>query len=342
MARSERRRRWSIAASEFAFPHHFLRGCSLDTLGHTLHLNPLLLHKLRKLDPEVLLVAGSWTSPSVLLAGLSRHAKQTIFWPESHLDSIAHAGAFANWARRLVLSQFREFAAPGAKARGYVERFATPLRIHPLPNVIDPELFQKPHEGIIADYRRAMRIADDKRVLLISARLAAEKGLLPFLKSLKVLSVEQSEQLSILIAGDGPQREEIVKYLSRDPASEVRLLGFQTQAEMAKLYAIADGFCLPSLSDPNPVAVVEALWSGLPLLLSSRVGNHVEALIEGRNGFLFDPLRPERIADAVSRWLHLSTAQLKSFGELSAEIARREFDPDCVVSRFLDSVFAKG
>jgi glycosyltransferase involved in cell wall biosynthesis len=261
----------------------------------------MLLAKLRKIQPDVLLVAGSWTGPSVVLAALSRDAKQTIFWSESHLESIAHADAFTNWARRFVLSRFREFAVPGAKARDYVEHFGRPTRIHPLPNVVDPELFNRPSNAIAARYRSALAVPGSKRILLIGARLAPEKGILPFLRALGLLSESQSAGLCVLIAGDGPQREEIARHISSSSGPDIRLLGFETQLEMAKLYALADGFCLPSLSDPNPIAVVEALWSGLPLLLSSRVGNHLEMLVEGSNGFLFDPFQQQRIAEAVSR-----------------------------------------
>jgi glycosyltransferase involved in cell wall biosynthesis len=341
MARSERRRQWTFAAEAFTFSHQFLSGLSVNALGHALHFNPLIAHELRKVRADILLVAGSWTSPSALLAAMSRHTGQSIFWSESHLDSIRHADGFANRARRFVLSRFRQFAVPGMKAREYVEEFGSATRIHSLPNVVDPELFRKRSEDMTAEYRHMMGIRADKRVLLIGARLAAEKGIRDFLKSLRLFSAEHTARLVLLIAGDGPQRDDIARDISSASACDIRLLGFQTQSDMAKLYAVAHGFCLPSLSDPNPISVVEALWSGLPLLLSCKVGNHPEALVDGSNGFCFDPLQSESIAEAVSKWLDLTAEQLKNFGDISARIAQTSFDPDCVVARFLDSVLPK-
>lgn len=45
---------------------------------------------------------------------------------------------------------------------------------------------------------------------------------------------------------------------------------------------------MPSLSDPNPLTCVEAVWAGLPLLVSNHVGNYPEIVEIGKNGFVFD------------------------------------------------------
>jgi len=57
---------------------------------------------------------------------------------------------------------------------------------------------------------------------------------------------------------------------------------------------------------------------------------------DGKNGFLFDPSAPQSITTTISRWLALSPAQLKNFGEKSAQIAHTSFDPDKAVSTFLN------
>ena len=106
---------------------------------------------------------------------------------------------------------------------------------------------------------------------------------------------------------------------------------------MLKLYAQADGFCLPSLSDPNPLATIEALWARLPLLLSNRVGNHPECLEEAQNGFLFDPQEASSIVTAVTRWLMLSPQEFDAYGAHSTQIARQNFSPEDCIRDFLDA-----
>ncbi|HVH86733.1 MAG TPA: glycosyltransferase family 4 protein [Terriglobales bacterium] len=173
-----------------------------------------------------------------------------------------------------------------------------------------------------------------RRVLLIVARLAREKGLLPFLSALMFLSAPERSRLTVSIAGASPAFKEIQRWIGTHDL-DVKLLGHKSQAEIAALYAQADGFCLPSLSDPNPLSVIEALWAGLPLLLSSCVGNHPECLQDSENGFCFDPSAPKSICNAVSRWLKLSTGQLDGFGAVSARIAQEKFAPREVIRNFL-------
>jgi glycosyltransferase involved in cell wall biosynthesis len=143
--------------------------------------------------------------------------------------------------------------------------------------------------------------------------------------------------LTVLIVGSGPQLNDIQQWIDCHDL-DVTLLGHKTEAEIVQLYAQTDGFCLPSLSDPNPLSAIEALWAGLPLLLSLHVGNHPECLQDWENGFLFDPLTPQSVAGAVSRWLNLSAEQLDHFGAVSARIAEQRFAPQHVICNFLDEV----
>jgi glycosyltransferase involved in cell wall biosynthesis len=140
-------------------------------------------------------------------------------------------------------------------------------------------------------------------------------------------------------AGSGPLDQELERSASEHDL-DIQLVGHQSETGMRDLYAEADGVCLPSMSDPNPLAVIEALWAGLPVLLSNRVGNHPECLEHTKNGFLFDPVNPQSVADAVAQWLSLSPGELCRLGDHSLDIARRRFDPRRVITDFLDAVLA--
>jgi glycosyltransferase involved in cell wall biosynthesis len=107
---------------------------------------------------------------------------------------------------------------------------------------------------------------------------------------------------------------------------------------MLTLYAQADGFCLPSLSDPNPLSVIEALWAGLPLLLSTKVGNHPECLEQGKNGFAFDPLKASSVQRAISNWMALSPDELADFGKRSKLTAYANFWPYTVIPSFIEQI----
>ncbi|HJW99071.1 MAG TPA: glycosyltransferase family 4 protein [Terriglobales bacterium] len=336
MAGSERGREWTFAPSAFRFPHRFLRGVHLRVGPNSLHCNHELLRALRDTHPEILLVAGAWIHPTVWAAALSSVPQRTIFWSESHLRSIRRNGPVTRFARRQVLSKFQEFAVPGALAKEYVEHHTHAPCIRLLPNLVNPSVFRNDS----AKRRNSApfdRDNQDRRVLLIVARLATEKGLLPFFEGISRLNREDRSRLTVLIAGSGPLRSKLAHWIV-DRDLDIRFLGQQHESRIAELYAQADGFCLPSLWEPNPLSVIEALWAGLPLLLSSRVGNHPECLQVGKNGFIYDPCSVEDVSRAVSAWLALSREELTHFGRVSLAIARERFDPDRVISGFLDDV----
>lgn len=70
-------------------------------------------------------------------------------------------------------------------------------------------------------------------------------------------------------------------------------------------YGAADAFVLPTLYDPCPNAVLEALASGLPVLTSTTCGAK-EWIVEGRNGCVVDALDGEALADGLLRLLQLA------------------------------------
>ncbi len=65
----------------------------------------------------------------------------------------------------------------------------------------------------------------------------------------------------------------------------------------------------------------EAATAGLPLLVSERCGSAPELVIEGRNGFTFDPNSTTQLADCMGRLSH-GTCDLSSMGKVSTEIIK--------------------
>jgi glycosyltransferase involved in cell wall biosynthesis len=87
--------------------------------------------------------------------------------------------------------------------------------------------------------------------------------------------------------------------------------------------------------------VIEALWAGLPLILSDRVGNHPETLLPGENGWLFNPDSLPATRDVLERWIGASTHELDLQGRASARLAEERFRTERVVNVFLDQVLGQ-
>jgi glycosyltransferase involved in cell wall biosynthesis len=98
-------------------------------------------------------------------------------------------------------------------------------------------------------------------------------------------------------------------------------------------YQSADAVVLPSFIEGLPNAICEGMACGRPVL-ASRVGD-VEMLVRpGRNGFLFDPARPESIAQAILDFCRLPRERRIEMGHESRRLAEDLFAPGPVAAAY--------
>jgi glycosyltransferase involved in cell wall biosynthesis len=132
------------------------------------------------------------------------------------------------------------------------------------------------------ELRASFGLRSDDVVVLSVARLAPEKGLDTLVEA---LARAEDRHLVLLVAGEGPERGRI-EALARARGARVLLPGNLTGDRVAEAYVAADVFALLSTYEPWGVVVNEAAASGLPLVLSDRVGAAPDLLRDGENGAL--------------------------------------------------------
>ncbi|MEO8088805.1 MAG: glycosyltransferase [Gemmatimonadales bacterium] len=155
-------------------------------------------------------------------------------------------------------------------------------------------------ETSLAPLRRLYGLPPDAVVVGTVTRFHPVKGTTFLLEAFaRVLHAVPNSYL--LIVGDGPERAAL--------EAQARSLGIERRAVFAgfrddieehlRLFRVA---VIPSLHEGLPLAGVEALSAGVPLV-ASRVGGLPELVSEGRTGFLVEPGNATAIADAVIRIL---------------------------------------
>jgi len=149
------------------------------------------------------------------------------------------------------------------------------------PPGVDLEEF---HPANRAKYRAGIRSAlsfqRDDFVLLFVGREFDRKGLDLVLQAMARID---EPRLKLLVAGSANRAiQRKYERLARELAVEVCFAG--RQADMARIYAAADIFVLPSLYEAFPMAVLEAAASGMPIL-GSRTNGISDVLVDGHNGF---------------------------------------------------------
>ena len=140
---------------------------------------------------------------------------------------------------------------------------------------------------------RGTRLLEPRKLeVLYSGRITREKGA-ELLAEAFLLAREQDPRLHLVLAGDGPEQEQLAERLG----AHATFLGWLSGAELARTYANADLFLFPSATDTFGQVILEAQASGLPVVAVAEGGPL--SLIEDRvTGLLCEASAPA-LADAV-------------------------------------------
>lgn len=134
--------------------------------------------------------------------------------------------------------------------------------------------------GIDADVFYPGQKKDDKTVRLIFAgRLVKEKDLLELVNVCALLD-KHNLNYEIIFAGDGELRQTLAKKIKKS-----HVTGFIEQVKLAELYRSSDIFVFPSTTETFGNVVLEALASGLPVIVSDG-GAAKDLVLHGQTGFV--------------------------------------------------------
>jgi glycosyltransferase involved in cell wall biosynthesis len=140
------------------------------------------------------------------------------------------------------------------------------------------------------------RTAGNRALVLTPARLTDQKGLPHLLHAVASL-----DDVFLAVAGDGPDRDEL-EALAADLGLTERIVFLGHRRDVPALLAAADVVVLPSLWEGLPLALLEAMASGTPVI-STRVGGIPELIVSGCNGLLVEPGDSAALAAAIRELL---------------------------------------
>ena len=142
----------------------------------------------------------------------------------------------------------------------------------------------------------------DPPEVLYAGRLSAEKGIREL--------VEATVGMNLVVAGDGPLRDEV-------PGA----LGFVPHDELLGLYARASVVACPSHREGFGVVCAEAMAHGRPVVAGA-VGGLLDLVVDGQTGLLVPPRDPAALRAALERLL-ADGALRRRLGVAGRDRARR-------------------
>jgi glycosyltransferase involved in cell wall biosynthesis len=152
-----------------------------------------------------------------------------------------------------------------------------------------------PSDGARAGTGKAFRV-------LFAGTYGDRKGTPDLMRAARA-ALDDGVSVELVLAGKEEHRGEEARLQSLAQELEldgaVRFTGVLGRGRLAELYAEADAFCLPSERDGVPMALLEAMAAGLPVV-ATRVGGIGDVVVDGETGVLVAPGDPPALAAAFA------------------------------------------
>lgn len=175
----------------------------------------------------------------------------------------------------------------------------------------------------VARPAEAINLRGGRPVVLYAGRLRTRKAVAVLLEAFALLRREHPEA-TLVLAGDGEQRPALeTRARELGLADAVRFVGAQPRSAMPGWYASADVFCLPSIYEGFPLAILEAMAAGLPVVATA-VAGVPEAVADGVTGRIVAPEDAAALARALLE-LVADPATARRMGEAGRRRVEEEF-----------------
>jgi glycosyltransferase involved in cell wall biosynthesis len=236
--------------------------------------------------------------------------------------------------QRLICTRVdRYIAVSHHLARQLHERLRFPAhKVRVIHNGIPFERFRR---VVDPDLRAALAGSSERALIMTVARLAEQKGQCFLLAALRALP-----NAIVALVGDGPDRAQLERQ-AQDLGLRDRVVFLGQRADIPELLACCDVAVLPSLFEGLPLAALEAMAAGKPVV-ATRVGGTSEVIQDGVTGLLAAPADPDALAQAIGAVLS-SPAHARSLGAAAQARVARSFSVEVMteqVTNLYDQVLA--
>ncbi len=216
---------------------------------------------------------------------------------------------------KTLLNHVDGVIVPTEKTKRILEGYGIKEDIQVVPNGIELDTFKKhisPEEKI--NLKKSLGIDLSHRVLVTVGRLGIEKNVDELLEGMR-LYLEKSQDITLVIVGDGPHKEALEKRVQELGIEEhIVFTGMIKAKEIYKYYQLGEIFVSASNSETQGLTYIEALANGVPIVCKKDECLY-GVLENGFNGYMFTNI--EEMVQRVDELLSNRTL----YNELKANTA---------------------
>ena len=295
LARQEIEYPWETEISRFSDSIiSVIKDQKLEQIQGTRLVNKLIA-TLNQIKPDILAISG-YARPSMLVSLLWSvwHKKRTILFSDSKEDDASRSWWQEKFKSKLI-KLYQAALVGGKPHQRYLEKLG--MRVEAIfsgydvvgNNIFSPTNLKHLPNPINQPYFLSInRFVPKKNLLFLLASYAEYCQLLG------------DRAWDLVLCGDGELRPQIeTKIAQLNLQHKVHLPGFLQQEELLPYFAHAGCFIHASTTEQWGLVVNEAMAAGLPVLVSNRCGCFEDLIVEGVNGFGFDPGNSQQLTNLM-------------------------------------------
>lgn len=254
-------------------------------------------NQIRKRSREADLVHAHWLIPTGFAAvrNADTPVLATVWGAEYHVNPSGVMSRLVRYAQReadhlVAVSRYLQH-------RG-VNRFdCPPEKISVIPNAVDTERF---HPGVESDMRERFGIPPEDILVSTVRRLVPEKRVDDLIASAARV-VPETEAVTFLIVGDGPERHALERKAREEGVEEsIVFTGSLPHTDIPAVMAASDAFVLSTEQEGMATALLEAMAGGAVPVATAGTGND-EVIVDGESGILYETGNIDALSEAVLR-----------------------------------------
>jgi glycosyltransferase involved in cell wall biosynthesis len=171
------------------------------------------------------------------------------------------------------------------------------------------------------------------------SRIDRGKGWKTFLHAIEILKMD-NDSIKALIVGGGDEQNHLLKIIEQHGLNNyIEYKGNVEQTELPNIYAQMDIFVFPTeLKESLGLVGLESMACGIPVI-GSKIGGLIDYIIDGFNGFSFEPGNCNELTDHIKSYMNLSDSKKNQMKENALKTAKK-YDANLIAKQMNDKLFS--
>ncbi|ACK73853.1 glycosyl transferase group 1 (plasmid) [Gloeothece citriformis PCC 7424] len=291
-----------------------------------------LNHILNQVNPSVVVIPGYFQASILFtLVWCLWHGKPAILLSET-TEIDAERSFWRETVKSWIVKKYKSGLVGGQPHKRYLIKLGMPSEAIFLGyNIVGNDTFH-PHKI------KSLPKLIEKPYFLAVNRFIPKKNLLFLISAYKnYRQIVGKKAWDLVLCGDGQLRSDIEKQIAQFGLENyVHLPGFLQQDALLPYFAHAECFIHASVEEPWGLVVNEAMAAGLPVIVSNRCGCFEDLVIEGVNGFGFNPDNLDELTNLLVK-VSAGNIDVEKMKNASLEHIQK-FSPDYFASGLIQAV----